>query len=89
LSLLGEPVTFSLHPEDAPAFLQHLGFRLRELADADVLRRRYFNSRTHLYPTNYLVRAAVDGNLMAPRRRRKGRRDGLSAPRHSRRVVRQ
>jgi methyltransferase (TIGR00027 family) len=81
LSLLGEPVTFSLHPEDAPPFLQRLGFRLRALADASVLRRRYFNSRTHLYPTNYLVHAAVDGDLMAPRRRLKSPRDGLSAPR--------
>jgi len=68
LSLLGEPVTFSLHPEDAEPFLQRLGFRLRELADAKSLRRRYFDARTHLYPTNYLVRAVVDGRPAAPRR---------------------
>ena len=61
LSLLGEPLTFSLHPDDAGPFLARLGFRLRELADAEMLRRRYFNARTHLYPTNYLVHAAVNG----------------------------
>lgn len=61
LSLLGEPVTFSLHPEDAEPFLARLGFRLRELADADLLRRRYFRARTHLYPTNYIVHAVAEG----------------------------
>ena len=76
LSLLGEPVTFSLHPEDAEPFLHRLGFRLRELADAEILRRRYFSERTHLYPTNYVVHAVVDG--VGPQ---KGGRDGVSAPR--------
>jgi methyltransferase (TIGR00027 family) len=86
LSLLGEPVTFSLHPEDAEPFLHRLGFRLRELADAEILRRRYFDRQTHLYPTNYLVHAVVDGQPTAQRRPLKGRRDGASAPRvHARR----
>ena len=76
LSLLGEPVTFSLHPEDAEPFLHRLGFRLRELADAEILRRRYFRKRTHLYPTNYVVHAVVDG--VGPQ---KGGREGVSAPR--------
>jgi methyltransferase (TIGR00027 family) len=67
LSLLGEPVTFSLHPEDAEPFLARLGFRLRELADADLLRRRYFRARTHLYPTNYIVHAVAAG----PRRKKR------------------
>jgi methyltransferase (TIGR00027 family) len=67
LSLLGEPVTFSLHPEDAPPFLERLGFRLRDLADAETLRRRYFRTRRHLYPTNYLVHAATEPR---PRRAR-------------------
>jgi methyltransferase (TIGR00027 family) len=68
LSLLGEPVTFSLHPEDAEPFLQRLGFRLREIADAKSLRRRYLNARTHLYPTSYLVRAIVDRHPVTRRR---------------------
>lgn len=61
LSLLGEPVTFSLHVEDAEPFLRRLGFRLRELADAETLRRRYFTARAHLYPTNYVIHAVADG----------------------------
>jgi methyltransferase (TIGR00027 family) len=80
LSLLGEPVTFSLHPEDAEPFLHRLGFRLRELADAEILRRRYFDVQTHLYPTNYLVRAVVNGQPAAQRRPLKGGRVGASAP---------
>jgi methyltransferase (TIGR00027 family) len=66
LALLGEPVTFALHPEDAPAFFERLGFRVLEVADAAVLRRRYFTAKTHVYPANYVVHAAVRG---APRRR--------------------
>jgi methyltransferase (TIGR00027 family) len=57
LALLGEPVTFGLHPEDAAPFLQRLGFRVQEVADAPLLRRRYFTATTHIYPTNYVVRA--------------------------------
>jgi len=60
LSLLSEPVTFSLHPEDADPFLRRLGFRLRELADAESLRRRYSTTRPHLYPPNYVQHAVVD-----------------------------
>ncbi len=59
LSLLGEPLTFGLHPEDAESFLERAGFRLRELADADLLRRRYGKPRSHFYPTNYLVHAVT------------------------------
>jgi methyltransferase (TIGR00027 family) len=83
LSLLGEPVTFSLHPDDARPFLQRLGFRLRELADADMLRRRYFNAQTHLYPTNYLVHAVADGQPMTRRRSPEGGRGEASASRLS------
>jgi len=62
LALLGEPVTFALHPEDAPGFFGRLGFRLRDVADAAALRKRYFTARTHIYPTNYVVHA-VAGRL--------------------------
>ncbi|HSP96847.1 MAG TPA: SAM-dependent methyltransferase [Candidatus Dormibacteraeota bacterium] len=81
LSLLGEPVTFGLHPEDAGPFLQRLGFRLRELADAETLCRRYFDGRTHLYPTNYLVHAVVDDGPIAPPLARKGGRARAGVPR--------
>jgi methyltransferase (TIGR00027 family) len=59
LTLLGEPVTFSLHPDDAAPFLARHGLRLRELADAETLRRRYLRRRRHVYPTNYLIHAVA------------------------------
>ena len=59
LALLGEPVTFPLHLEDAGAFFQRLGFRLREVADSGVLRRRYFTAKTPLYPANYVALAVT------------------------------
>jgi methyltransferase (TIGR00027 family) len=59
LALLGEPVTFGLHPEDAGPFFERLGFRLQDVADASVLRQRYFTPTTHIYPTNYVVCAVT------------------------------
>jgi hypothetical protein len=34
--------TFGLHAEDTEPFVARLGFRVREIADATVLRQRYF-----------------------------------------------
>lgn len=59
LAVLGEPVTFSLHPEDTGPFFARQGFDVREVADAALLRRRYFDRATHLYPTNYVVHAVA------------------------------
>ncbi len=59
LGLLGEPITFGIHPEDAPPFFTRLGFRVKEIADANELRRRYFRRNTHIYPTNYLLHAVT------------------------------
>jgi methyltransferase (TIGR00027 family) len=60
LHVLGEPVTFSLHPEDAEAFLARHGFAVREIARAHDLERRYARrSRRHVHPACYLVHAAV------------------------------
>ncbi len=67
LALLGEPVTFALHPEDAGPFFDRLGFRLQDVADASVLRRRYFTPTTHIYPSNYVV-CAVTRPGRLPRR---------------------
>jgi methyltransferase (TIGR00027 family) len=63
LSLLGEPVTFSLHPEDAGAFLVRQGFELCDLARARDLERRYARRgrRLHVYPACYLAHARVPG----------------------------
>ncbi|RIL02364.1 MAG: SAM-dependent methyltransferase [Proteobacteria bacterium] len=61
LSLLGEPVTFSLHPEDAGDFLAREGFALRDVARAADLERRYpvRGRRRHVYPACYLVSAEI------------------------------
>jgi len=61
LHLLGEPVTFSLHPEDAPAFLAGLGLELRDVARAHDLERRYARRgrRLHVYPACYLAHARI------------------------------
>lgn len=61
LSLLGEPVTFSLHPEDAAAFLAREGFELEDLARARDLERRYARRgrRLHVVPSCYLAHARI------------------------------
>ena len=59
LALLGEPVTFGIHPDDAGPFFRRLGLRIENLADANALRKLYFNRKTHIYPTNYLVHAVT------------------------------
>ena len=57
LHLLGEPVTLSLHPEDAPAFLEREAYELVELADAATLEERFVDDGRHVYPAVYLVLA--------------------------------
>jgi len=69
LALLGEPVTFGLHPEDAAPFFDRLGFRVEEVADAALLRRRYFAPGTHVYPTNYVLHAVSRRARRPPARR--------------------
>lgn len=61
LHLLGEPVTFSLHPEDAGPFLAGLGFTLCDVARAHDLERRYARRgrRLHVYPACYLAHARI------------------------------
>ena len=71
LHVLGEPVTFSLHPEDAGPFLAPLGFTLGDVAQAHELERRYARRgrRLHVYPACYLATARI-----ARKPRRKGSR---------------
>ena len=59
LSLLGEPVTFGIHPEDVGSFLERLGYRVRDLADAAELERRYVRDGRRVIPGNYLVHVAA------------------------------
>lgn len=57
LHFLNEPVTFALHPEDAPDFLGRLGWSVRDVADADTLGRRYVRDGRAVYPANFVVHA--------------------------------
>jgi len=59
LSLIGEPVTFPIHPEDAGPFVERLGFRVREIADAPMLQSRYVRDHRRVYPAAYMVHAAT------------------------------
>jgi methyltransferase (TIGR00027 family) len=59
LYLVGEPVTFPIHPEDAGPFVNRLGFRVREIADASTLQSRYVRDHRRVYPAAYMVHAAA------------------------------
>ena len=62
LSLLGEPVTFGIHPEDVSPFLARLGYRVLDLADASELERRYVRDGRQVVAGSYLVHAATTGS---------------------------
>ncbi|MCB9685812.1 MAG: SAM-dependent methyltransferase [Alphaproteobacteria bacterium] len=62
LHVLGEPVTFSMHPEDVPAFLASAGFDTVDVAPPDELARRYVRDDRRVYPCAYTVTAAVRGS---------------------------
>jgi methyltransferase (TIGR00027 family) len=57
LHLLGEPVTFGIHPEDVTPFLDRLSYDLVDLADAAELERRYVRDDRKVYPALYVLRA--------------------------------
>ena len=59
LSLVGEPVTFGIHPEDCVGFLEREGFRVEEIADAAALEKRYVQDRRRVHPAMYLVHATA------------------------------
>jgi methyltransferase (TIGR00027 family) len=59
LSLLGEPVTFGIHPEDVGSFLDRLRYRVLDLADAVALEHRYVRDGRRVVPGSYLVHAAT------------------------------
>ena len=60
LHLLGEPMTFGIHPEDAPDFMRRLGMRVVDLADAGELERRYVRDGRRVYPATFLILAAPE-----------------------------
>jgi methyltransferase (TIGR00027 family) len=59
LDLIGEPVTFAIHPEDAGPFLERLGYRVLEIAESPTLEQRYVRDRRRVYGAAYLVHAAA------------------------------
>ncbi len=57
LHLLGEPVTFALHPEDAVPFLAREGWTVVDLADANELTSRYVKDGRRVHATGYVLTA--------------------------------
>jgi len=57
LHLLGEPITFGIHPEDVDTFLDRIGFELLECVEARELEARYVKDDRSIYPGIFLVRA--------------------------------
>ena len=57
LALLGEPVTFGIHPEDAGDFLRRLGWKVAELAEGAALEKLSVRDGRHVQPGVYLVAA--------------------------------
>jgi methyltransferase (TIGR00027 family) len=72
LYLVGEPVTFAIHPEDAGPFLDRLGYRVLEIAEAPTLQSRYVHDRRAVYGAAYLAHAST-------RRIRSGSKPGGAA----------
>ena len=59
LYLVGEPVTFAIHPEDAGPFLNRLGYRVLEIAEVPTLQNRYVHDRRRVYGPAYLAHAST------------------------------
>jgi methyltransferase (TIGR00027 family) len=59
LYLVGEPITFGIHPEDTGPFLQRLGYRVHEIVESEELASRYVRDGRRVVPASYLVHAAV------------------------------
>ncbi|MDP2313994.1 MAG: SAM-dependent methyltransferase [Pseudomonadota bacterium] len=66
LSLLGEPITFALHPEEAPHFCARHGWQVRDLADAAELARRYVRDGRRVYPANAVLIATPSSTAASP-----------------------
>jgi methyltransferase (TIGR00027 family) len=69
LSFIGEPVTFTVHPEEIGCFYERRGFEVTNVVTADDLVQRYSpGERALVDPSLYALTAAVPGS-----RRTKGR----------------
>lgn len=57
IALIGEPVTFSMHPEDMPDFLRRLDYEAIDIADAHELEARYCSDGRTVEPSMFVVAA--------------------------------
>ncbi|MEY2447130.1 MAG: hypothetical protein QOH79_606 [Acidimicrobiaceae bacterium] len=57
IALIGEPVTFGMHPEDMPDFLRRLDYEVVDLADAAELEARYCTDGRNVEPSLFVVAA--------------------------------
>jgi methyltransferase (TIGR00027 family) len=57
LYVLGEPMTFSIHPEDVVPFLERNGYAVVDLADAAALEARYVRDDRRVHPSCYVLSA--------------------------------
>lgn len=57
LHLLGEPITFGIHPEDVEPFLERLGHQAVEVMTPERLESRYVRDGRQVYPADYVVHA--------------------------------
>jgi methyltransferase (TIGR00027 family) len=57
IALIGEPVTFGMHPEDMPDFLRRLGYEVADLAAAAELEARYCSDGRTVEPSLFVVAA--------------------------------
>jgi O-methyltransferase involved in polyketide biosynthesis len=60
MRLIGEPITFPIDAADVPRLLDPHGFRLRDLAEAGELTRRYATGGRRCDPGMYVIAAALD-----------------------------
>jgi O-methyltransferase involved in polyketide biosynthesis len=59
LSIFGEHVTYGLHPEDAPWFLERCGYSVVDVACGADLEKRFIRDGRRAYPALYSVAARV------------------------------
>lgn len=55
IALIGEPVTFAMHPEDMADFLRRLDYEVVDLADAAELEKRYCTDGRTVEPSMFVV----------------------------------
>jgi len=66
LHLLGEPITFGIHPEDLGDFARRNGYVLVDIATASELERRYSLGHRRVYPSTYVTTLRTDERSTSP-----------------------